>query len=229
MVLKFHAAPGFTKRPERVNVAIARLVPAAKLYPQFKCCPGLAHEMRFIDTEHVVEDLDMRQRRLTDADRSDIIGFEGGNAVVCGLESPPDAGGPHPPRRTPAHDDDSERRRSTVIPNRFAHRSPWHRRSREQGGHAEAWPPDIITWRGYRVGSADRPQTSPNPCKPVWHPGSPRNRQISPAGTGSWYPAGWSRRKTTQYGSRSSSESNRRGTPQPSGTPASRCSSLCWR
>src|SRR5580692_6764881 len=129
MMLKFHPAPGFTKRPERVNVATTRLVPVAKLYPQFKSCPGLAHEMRLIDTEHVVENLDMRQRRLTDADRSDVIGFDEGNAVVLGLESTTDAGGAHPPRRTPAHDDDSEGRRRIVIPNRFAHGPPWHRRA----------------------------------------------------------------------------------------------------
>src|SRR6202167_399018 len=197
MVLKFHPAPGFTKGPERVNVAIARLVPVAKLNPQFKSCPRLAHELRLIDTEHVVEDLDMRQRRLTDADRSDVIRFDEGNAVVFGLESTPDAGGAHPPRGTPAHDDDSERRRLIVTPNRFAHGPPWRRRAiwLEEGSHLScgcplgARSPPIITWRGYRAGNADQSRTNPSPCRPVWLPESPRNHQIPPAGTGSWYPA----------------------------------------
>src|ERR1700680_4770104 len=85
MVLKFHPAPGFTKGPERMNVAITRLIPVAKLDSQFERCPGLAHEMRLIDPEHVVEDLDMRQRRLTVADRSVLIGLSQGNAVFLGL------------------------------------------------------------------------------------------------------------------------------------------------
>src|ERR1700690_4128326 len=193
MVLKFHPAPGFTERPERMNVAITRLIPVAKLYPQFERCPGLAHELRLIEAEHVVEDLDMRQRRFTAPDGSDVIGFDEGNAVIFALESTPDPCGAHPPRRTPAHDDDSERRRRIVIPNRFAHGPPWHGRATwsEEGSHLicgcplGARSPPIIAWRGYRAGNADQSRTNPSPCRPVWLPGSPRNHRIPPAGTGS--------------------------------------------
>src|SRR5580658_6302445 len=128
MVLKFHAPPGFPERSEGVNVTVTGLIPVAKLYPQFERCPRLAHELRFVDPEHVVEDLDMRQRGLADADRADLVGFDPRHAVSFGAKWAPDAGGAHPPRRTPAHDDDSDRRRPIVIPNRFAHRPPWHRR-----------------------------------------------------------------------------------------------------
>src|ERR1700726_722915 len=121
MVLKFHPAPRFTKRPERVNVAMARLIPVAKLYSQFERCPRLAHELRLVDPEHVVEDFDMRQRRLADADGSDLIRFDQGDRVVFCTELPPDAGRAHPPGRTAAHDDDAVRPRSIVMPGGFAH------------------------------------------------------------------------------------------------------------
>src|ERR1700681_2734016 len=109
MVLKFHPAPGFTKCPEWVNVAIALPVPIAKLYPQFERCPRLAHELRLVDSEHVVEDLDMRQRGLADADNADLVGFNEGNGVVFCSQLTADAGRTHPPGRTAAHNDDAER------------------------------------------------------------------------------------------------------------------------
>ncbi len=109
-MLKFHPAPGFAKRPEGVNVAIARAIPVAKLYPQFERCPRLAHELRLVDPEHVVEDLDVRQRGLTDADNSNLIGFNEGNGVVVRPKLTPDAGSAHPARRASAHDDHAERR-----------------------------------------------------------------------------------------------------------------------
>src|SRR5271156_5640224 len=100
MVLKFRSAPGFTKCPERVNVAITRLIPVAKLNPQFERCPGLAHELRLVDSEHVVEDFDVRQRRLADADNSNLIGFNERNGIVFRPELTPDAGSAHPAGRT---------------------------------------------------------------------------------------------------------------------------------
>src|ERR1700704_4218993 len=109
MVLKFHAPPGFPKRAERVNVAITRPIPVAKLYPQFERCPRRAHELRFVDTEHVVENLDMRQRGFTDADSSNLIGFDERNAVVFCPKSTPDGGGAHPPSRAAANNDDAQR------------------------------------------------------------------------------------------------------------------------
>src|ERR1700721_605827 len=110
MVLKFHPAPGFTKCPKRVNVAITRLIPVAKLNPQFERCPGLAHELRFVDPEHVVEDLDMRQGRLTDADGSNLVGLNERNAVLICPKLTPDGGGAHPPPRPPPPVTDPKRR-----------------------------------------------------------------------------------------------------------------------
>src|SRR5229473_2547619 len=109
MLLKFHPVPGFTKRHERVNVAMTRSIPVAKLYPQVERCPRLANELRLVDPEHVVEDLDMRQRSLADADDSNLIGFNEGNGVVVRPKLTPDAGSAHPARRASAHDDNAER------------------------------------------------------------------------------------------------------------------------
>src|SRR5882757_1548553 len=110
MMLKLHSAPRFTKRTEGVYVAVAWLIPVAKLNPQFECRAGLAHELRLVDSEHVVEALDVRQRSLTDADSADVIGFNEGNGVVVGSNLTPDAGGAHPPGRTAPHDNHAERR-----------------------------------------------------------------------------------------------------------------------
>src|SRR5258708_2767208 len=101
MVLKFHTAPRFTKRPEGVNVPVARLIPVAKLNSQFECRAGLAHELRLVHPEHVVECLDVRQRSLTYADSADVIGFNEGNGVVVGSNLTPHAPRPHPPRPPP--------------------------------------------------------------------------------------------------------------------------------
>src|SRR5258708_5769724 len=114
MVLKFHASPGFPKRPEWVNVALTWPIPVAKLYPHFERCPRRAHELRFVDPEHVVEDLDMRQGGFTDADSSNLIGFDERNAVVFCPKLTPDGSGAHPPSRAAANDDDAQRLGSIV-------------------------------------------------------------------------------------------------------------------
>src|SRR5450631_1686078 len=109
MVLKFHPTPRFTKRPERVNVATPKLIPVAKLNPQLECRAGLAHELRLVDPEHVVEGLNVRQRSLTDADSSNLIGFNERNGVIVGPNLTPDAGGAHPAGCTAANDNHAER------------------------------------------------------------------------------------------------------------------------
>src|ERR1700761_8300573 len=109
MMLEFHTAPGLTKRPERVYVPIARPVPVAKLNPQFERCPGLTHELRLIQTEHVVKALDLRQRRFADPDSSNLVGFNERNSIVFRTEFTPDAGCTHPAGRAAAHNDDAER------------------------------------------------------------------------------------------------------------------------
>src|SRR5258708_12853716 len=110
MMLKFHTAPRFTKRPEGVNVAVARLIPVAKLNSQFECRAGLAHELRLVHPEHVVECLDVRQRSLTYAASPHVIGFNERNGVVVASNLTPGAGGAHPPGRTAPHDTHPERR-----------------------------------------------------------------------------------------------------------------------
>src|SRR4029077_4767540 len=109
VVLEFHSTPRLAKRPERMDVAIAGAIPIAKLYPHLEGRPGRTHEMRLVDAEPVVEYLDVRQRRLTDADRSDLIGFDERNAVILRPELVPDPGGAHPSGRPATHDDDAQR------------------------------------------------------------------------------------------------------------------------
>src|SRR5882724_11818113 len=90
MVLKLHPSPRLTEGPERVNIPISGAVPAAKLDSQLECRPGLAHKVRLVDPEHVVEHFDVRERGLPDADRSNLVGFNKRNRVVLGRELVPD-------------------------------------------------------------------------------------------------------------------------------------------
>src|SRR5882757_1717571 len=109
MVLKFHAAPGLAKGPEGVDVTITWPVPIAELNPQLERRTGLAHELRLVDPEHVVESLDVWQRRLPDADSPNLIGFDERNVVVLRPELMPQPGSGHPPGRAAADNDNAQR------------------------------------------------------------------------------------------------------------------------
>src|SRR5882672_11219814 len=109
-MLEMNPAPRLAEGPEGMDVVVARGTPAAELDAELEGALGLAQELGFPDAEHVVEDLDVRQRGLTHADRADLVGFDQGEGIGRGVDQPRQAGGAHPARRTAADDDHPKRR-----------------------------------------------------------------------------------------------------------------------
>src|SRR6186713_1317626 len=103
MMLELHSSPGLAKGPERMNVALTRSIPIAKLDPQFEGCPGRAHELRLVDPEQVIEDFDVRQSRLANTNSADLVGLNQRDEVVRRGKLVPEAGRTHPSSRAAAH------------------------------------------------------------------------------------------------------------------------------
>jgi hypothetical protein len=96
MMLELDAAPRLAERPERMDVAIARTAPVAKLDPDFEGRAGRPHELGFVKPEHIVELFDVRKRRLANADGPDLIGFNERNIVGVSRQPMRQAGSGHP-------------------------------------------------------------------------------------------------------------------------------------
>jgi hypothetical protein len=56
-----------------VHVALAQAAPVHELDAELEAALGLAHEVRFVDADHLVEALDHRDGRLADADDADLV------------------------------------------------------------------------------------------------------------------------------------------------------------
>jgi hypothetical protein len=66
---------GAPEQAEAVHVTVSGIAPADELDAEFEGRIGLGEERRFVDAECVIEVMDLRDRRLTDADRSDRVGL----------------------------------------------------------------------------------------------------------------------------------------------------------
>src|SRR5579862_3364960 len=82
------------------------MCPVAELYADLEGGHRLAHEIGFVDAEPVVEDVDRGQRRLADADGTDLLGFDELYLGEAGLEEFLHRSRRHPAGRSPADDDD---------------------------------------------------------------------------------------------------------------------------
>src|SRR5437868_14121656 len=108
MVLELDSAPRLAERSERMNVAIAGMVPVAEFDAELEGCPGGAHELGLIQAEHVVELLDVGQRRLAHADDPDFVRFDENDAVRLARQAADYGRGSHPPGGAAAEDHDAE-------------------------------------------------------------------------------------------------------------------------
>jgi hypothetical protein len=62
-----------------MEIAVAPGAPVGEFNAQFECCAGRLDESGVIDLSKTVEQLDRGNRRLSDTDRSDLIGFDEGD------------------------------------------------------------------------------------------------------------------------------------------------------
>src|SRR5690349_1321849 len=89
-----------------MNIAFAGAIPATKLDAELEGSLCLAHELRFVDLEQLVEVAQRGQRGLADPHGADVIGLDEREAVTLGMQDLRARGRAHPAGRTAADDDD---------------------------------------------------------------------------------------------------------------------------
>ncbi len=105
-----HAIDGLAVDAEGMDIAVAITAPVDEIDTQLERAIGIAHELDFIDTQEVVEILDLRQGRFTDTDGAYFIGFDQAYVAEPRFESLAEGGRTHPTSGAAAKDDDLHRR-----------------------------------------------------------------------------------------------------------------------
>ena len=104
---------------EGVNVAAVGAAPADELDAELVRRLRRPHEGVLVDAQHGVDELQLGDRRLTDADDADLVRLDQRDRIVARRQQPRAKRGGHPPRRAAADDDDAVALRTAGFP--FAH------------------------------------------------------------------------------------------------------------
>src|SRR5690349_4437439 len=116
---------------------MAGAIPAAKLDAELERALRLAHELRFVDLQQLVEVLQRRQCRLADAHRADVIGLDERHRVARGMQYLCAGSRAHPAGGATADDHDAQGRCLHYL-------SPLpHNTRRRREGAGDAWSHDL--------------------------------------------------------------------------------------
>ncbi len=92
---------------ERMEIAAAGCLPVDEIDAQLVCSVGLTDELVLVQPQQVVEGENRRYRRLADADRADLGGFDQGDVVIDRAERLGKQGRRHPSGGAAADDHDA--------------------------------------------------------------------------------------------------------------------------
>ncbi len=106
-VLELHATPELAERAEGMHIAVTRQIPAAKLDAELERALRLAHEVRFVEAQQLVEVAQRRQGRFAHAHGADLVGLDQRHRVALGMQHLRAGGGTHPAGGAAADDDDA--------------------------------------------------------------------------------------------------------------------------
>src|SRR5690606_11571052 len=107
MLVKRHAADARAIGTEGMDIAIADTRPVDELDAELERRLRLRHQVAFVEPQAPLEEANVRQRRLADADGTDFFGFDPTTAPKPGLERSGERGRRRPARGPAAHDDAS--------------------------------------------------------------------------------------------------------------------------
>ena len=108
VMMEFEQSEPASDRPEGVHVAMAEPRPAVEFDPELDRALGGGEKFILVDAERLVEQADLRNRSLADADRRDRVRFDQPDRPAF-REEMTQAGGGHPARRSSADDDQPHR------------------------------------------------------------------------------------------------------------------------
>src|SRR5690606_25247266 len=99
----FHAQ---TERPERMNIAMADTGPIDELNAELESRSSASNKVVLVQRKHPIERPHLRDGRLADADRANLLRFDEANFAVAVLEKSSQRSSGHPTCSAAAHDDD---------------------------------------------------------------------------------------------------------------------------
>ena len=89
-----------------MHVVFAGTIPVAEFDAELERGLRLAHELRFVDPQQLVEVAQRRQRGLAHAHRADVVGFDEREAITLRMQHLRAGGSTHPAGGTAADDHD---------------------------------------------------------------------------------------------------------------------------
>ena len=105
-VVEFHTAERSAVVPKGMYIRVAKTRPVDELDAQLERGVGLAHEVRLVQTQRLVEEADVRHGGLAHADDADLGGLDQANVALIRAQEARQRGSRHPSTGASTDDDD---------------------------------------------------------------------------------------------------------------------------